>query len=174
MSAITNQPSNINFLSPLGFKFTIKRAPYLNYFALKANVPSVSLGSSQVDTPFTRIPLAGSRLTFGNLDVTFAVDEDMKNYLEIFEWLKAVGFPDNFEQYGSVAGASAALTGEAVFSDLSLTVLSSAMNPIHEITYIDCFPIDLSELMFDSTSVDVQYITSTVTFAYRRFDIVTL
>lgn len=45
------------------------------------------------------------------------------------------------------------------------------MNPNMEITFYDCFPVDLSAIEFDSTSVDVQYATATVSFASRRFDI---
>ena len=58
-----------------------------------------------------------------------------------------------------------------MFSDITLLVTTSAMNPNIEITFFDCFPIDLSELSFDSTSADVDYLTATVTFANRRFDV---
>jgi hypothetical protein len=63
------------------------------------------------------------------------------------------------------------MSGEGVFSDISLLVLSSAMNPIHEVTFRDCFPVDLSALTFDSTAADVEYLTATVTFANRKFDV---
>ena len=92
------------------------------------------------------------------------------NYLEIYSWLREVGFPDNFAQYGSIAGQSIT-SGEGVYSDITLIILSSAMNPNIEFTFFDCFPVDLSELTFDSTSADVDYLTATVTFANRRFDV---
>ena len=170
MAALDNQPVNPSFLSPLGFKFEIKRAPHLNFFVQAVEIPSVTLGTADVDTPFTRIPLPGTRLTFGNLQVTFKVDEDMKNYLEMYDWLKAVGFPDNFQQYNNVAGLQVT-SGQGIYSDCTLIVTTSAMNPSKEITFIDCFPVDLSSISFDSTSVDVQYLTATVTFANRRFDV---
>mgnify|MGYP003339237622 CR=1 FL=1 len=170
MSALSNQPTNTNFLSPLGFKMTIKRSPHLNFFVQSATLPGVSIASADVDTPFTKIPYPGTRLTFGNFQVTFKIDEEMNNYLEIFNWLKAIGFPDNFDQYSTIANKGV-MSGEGVFSDITLLVLSSAMNPIHEITFRDCFPVDLSALTFDSTSADVEYLTATVTFANRKFDI---
>lgn len=170
MSVIDNQPVNQSFLSPLGFKLQIKKTPHVNYFIQSADIPSVTLGTADVETPFTRVPFPGTKLTFGNLQFTFKVDEDMKNYIEIYEWLKAVGFPDNFAQYTNIAGASLA-SGDGVFSDITLVILNSAMNPNMEITFLDCFPVDLSSLQFDSTSEDVQYITATATFANRRFDI---
>lgn len=170
MTAISNQPSNISFLSPLGFKFVIKKAPHVNFFVQSVNLPSVSLGEADVETPFSKIPFPGTKLTFGNLSVTFKIDEDMKNYLEMFNWMKELGFPDNFAQYQSIANRSI-YTGDGVFSDITLLVTTSAMNPNIEITFFDCFPIDLSELSFDSTSADVDYLTATVTFANRRFDV---
>lgn len=170
MSVIDTQPINQSFLSPLGFKLQIKKTPTVNYFVQQANIPSVSLGTADVDTPFTKVPFPGTKLTFGNLQFTFKVDEDMLNYLEVYEWLKAIGFPDNFAQYSNIAGQQIT-SGEGVFSDITLIVLSGAMNPNIEITFYDCFPVDLSSLNFDSTSEDVQHITATATFASRRFEI---
>jgi hypothetical protein len=170
MSVIDNQPTNPSFLSPLGFKLQIKKTPHINYFVQAALLPSVSLGTADAETPFIKIPFPGTKLTFGNLQVTFKVDENMQNYLEIYDWLKAVGFPDNFAQYSNIAGASLS-SGDGVFSDITLIVMDSAMNPNMEITFYDCFPVDLSGLEFDSTSADVQYLTSTATFANRRFEV---
>ena len=170
MSAIDNQPINQNFLSPLGFKLQINKTPLTNYFIQSVELPSVTLGTADVETPFTRVPFPGTKLTFGNLQFTFKVDEDMKNYMEIYEWLRAVGFPDNFAQYSNIAGAALA-SGDGIYSDITLVILNSAMNPNIEVTFFDCFPVDLSQLTFDSTSADVQYLTATATFANRRFDI---
>jgi hypothetical protein len=173
MSVLDNQPTNQNFLSPLGFKLQIKKTPHVNYFVQSVNIPSVSLGTADAETPFIKIPFPGTKLTFGNLQVTFKVDEDMANYLEIYGWLRAVGFPDNFAQYTNIAGAALA-SGDGVFSDITLVVLDSAMNPNLEVTFFDCFPVDLSSIELDSTSGDVQYVTATATFANRRFEIKTL
>lgn len=173
MSVLDNQPSDQSFLSPLGFKLQVKKTPHVNYFVQKVNVPSVTLGTADIDSPFTKIPFPGTKLTFGNLQVTFKVDENMVNYLEIYSWLRDVGFPDNFAQYNNIAGRSIT-SGEGVYSDITLIVLSSAMNPNIEFTFFDCFPVDLSEITFDSTSADVDYLTATVSFANRRFDVKTL
>jgi len=170
MSVLDNQPLDQSFLSPLGFKLQIKKTPHVNYFIQKVTVPGVTLGTADIDSPFTKIPFPGTKLTFGNLQVTFKVDENMKNYLEIYSWLRDVGFPDNFAQYSNIAGQSIT-SGAGVYSDINLIVLSSAMNPNIEFTFFDCFPVDLSALEFDSTSADVDYLTATVTFANRRFDV---
>jgi hypothetical protein len=93
--------------------------------------------------------------------------------------MKGMGFPDNFDQYKSIApkvrgplgGNSDTLTGESIYSDATLLILSSQMNPITEITFVDVFPVNLSSLTFNSQFTDVQYVEATVTFTHRKFDI---
>ena len=44
MSALQNLPSNINYLSPVGFRFTLANFPDVNYFCQAANIPGLSIG----------------------------------------------------------------------------------------------------------------------------------
>ena len=74
MAAITNQPGNINFLSPLGFRFVLKRAPNLNFFVTDVNLPDISLGFIEVPTPFKIINIAGSKLDYGDFNITFRLN----------------------------------------------------------------------------------------------------
>lgn len=182
MSTLTDQPTNKNFLSQIGFKFTINKTPNINYFVHRANLPGISLGSADIQTPFSRIPIAGDHLTFDDLTIEFKVDEDMKNYVELYNWILAIGFPDNFDQYkeidnqrsGPISGNVNRMTGGGVYSDATLTILSSAMNPIHHITYNDCYPTSIGDLAFSAIDTDVQYLTCSATFRYRKFSITTL
>lgn len=175
MSITNTEPSNKNFLSPLGFKFVIKKTPHVNYFVQAINLPNVNLGETSFPTPFRRIPIAGDHIEYGDLQITFKVDESMKNYLEIFNWIKAIGFPDNFDQHKVVDPKYVSLySGDGIYSDASLIVLSSAMNPLHEISFRDLFPISLTDFTFDARAVDVEYIEATATFKFRTFDITPL
>jgi len=182
MTAISNQPTNKSFLSPLGFKFTIKKTPHINYFVQTCSMPSVTLGRVDVPSPFVKIPYAGDHIEFGEFTLTYKVDEDLKNYLEIYNWIVGLGFPDNFDQYKNVeirrngknTGSVDRLSGAGPYSDGTLVILSSAMNPIHEVVFEDMYPVSISELEFTTTDADVNYLTSTVSFAYRKFTINTL
>ena len=171
MSAYANQPININFLSPVGFAFKIKKAPHLNYFIQSASIPGVSIAPIDVPNPFSKVPFVGSQLTYDTLSVTFKVDEDMKNYMEIYDWLIGMGFPKEFDQYQQIAVRP---TGEGIFSDLTLIVNTSAKNPNIEVTYYDAFPTSISALTFDTTSEDIAHITCTVEFKYGRYVINTI
>jgi hypothetical protein len=66
------------------------------------------------------------------------------------------------------------MSGEGIYSDCTLTILSSAMNPNMEITFIDAYPISLADLTFDTREQDVNYLETTATFAYRKFNIASL
>jgi hypothetical protein len=158
------------FLSPLGFTMKVKSLPHVSYFVQSVTIPSIELNTADIDTPFQRLPFPGTRMDFGDLTVSFKIDEDLKNYKEIYNWMIAIGFPDDFEQYAAIANKPK-YSGEGVQSDISLLVLSSAMNPIHEFVFYDCFPIGLSGMSFESTGTTVGYLTANVTFANRRFEI---
>ena len=172
MSVLDNQPTNKNFLSPNGFKFSIKKSPNVNFFVQSVNLPTFSLGTVDVENPFIKIPFPGDKLTYGQLDVTFKVDEDLTNYIEIYNWLVAIGYPDSFGQRASIEPPNVnIISGDGVYTDASLIITNSKMNPNYEVIFKDMYPISLSELQFDSTVTDIDYLTCTSTFAYRIFTI---
>jgi hypothetical protein len=169
MSAITEIPNNRNFLSPIGFRFAIKKTPNVNYFVQAASVPSLTLGVANVPTPFVKLPLPGDHLQFGTFSITFRVDEEMRNYMELFNWMTALGKPQSFDQYRTLANQAVPGTGEGIYSDAILTVLSSAKNPQIVVNYRNIFPTDLSQLTFSATEDSINYVECTATFAYEMF-----
>ena len=62
--ALRDQPDNTQFLSPLGFNFSIKKLPNTNYFVQAVNVPTVQMGDAVLPTPFVNIPTIGDRMAF--------------------------------------------------------------------------------------------------------------
>lgn len=170
MSAIDNTPTNKNLLNPLNFLFQIKKAPHLNFFVQKVNIPSIQLPSIDIPTVFNYIPNPGNKLQYGELIVTFKVDEDFGNYLELHDWIRKMGFPESFEEYKSIKDLPQ-YTGEGIFSDISLIALNAVKKPNFEVVYKDAFPVYLSEVNFDTTYDDVQYVTATAQFRFTLFDI---
>lgn len=168
MSILTRQPVNKNFLSPLGFKFLLLKAPTVEYFVQSVNLPSLGFQSADVPTPFVSLPFPGDHLRYGEFNLTFKIDEDMKNYLEIFNWLVGLGFPDTFDQYKNIANVS---TRDGVVSDATLMILTSAKNPNISISFKNMFPTSLSDIQFDTTQTDVEFVNATATFKYQSFTI---
>ncbi len=173
MPILTNQPDNINFLSPLAFKFTLARAPTLNFFATAVNLPSVELGFTEIPTPFKMLPFAGDKLIYGDFQMTFKVDEDFSNYFEVYNWLKALGHPESFYDYSQLRGAKSG-NKETVLSDATLMIFNSSYMPNVEIEFQDMFPTSLGDINFNTTDTDVNYVTNTVTFKYKIFKITKL
>ena len=94
LTAIDNTPQNLNFLSPINFKFMLKRAPHVNFFIQKINIPGLSLPTIDVSNPLIKVPYAGDHLNYEELNISFKVDEDLQNYMEINTWLKSIGKRD--------------------------------------------------------------------------------
>jgi len=170
------QPNNLNYLSQLGFRFALEKLPSVSYFCQAIAIPAISINSVDTPTPFTVIPHAGSRLTFEPLNVRFRVDEDLKNYLEIYDWLVGVSRPDSFEQTRILESQSRILNYRAgsvlnVVSDATLFVLDSNKRVKLHVFFEEVFPVSLSELQFESMSSDVQYLEATSQFRYRKYTV---
>jgi len=160
---------NKNMLSPVGFSFHIKKLPELNFFVQNVNLPGVQLPVFDQPTPFKNVPRYGDHLQYGEVTVNFKVNEDLGNYIEIYDWLVGLGFPDNFGQYKDLAEENKQLTGDGLESDAYLMIMSSAMNPIMRIDFEDIFPISLGDIMFDSRDASIEYIETTATFKFLKY-----
>ena len=167
MTAIDRTPQNRDFLSPLNFKLLIKKCPGVEFFSQKLKVPSITLGVADYPNPFVNIPLPGDHLIFTPFEIEFKVDEDLKNYLEIWNWMIGLGFPHDFGQYKALADKPI-ISGEGIYSDLSVISLEGAHNPNIEAVFIDAYPVFLSEVEYLSTG-DVMYVTAQATFRYTLF-----
>lgn len=170
MTALDHNIDNENFLSPLGFKFQIKKCPTVNFYVQNVNLPGISMTEVGAPTPFVSLPYAGDHIRYDELILNFKVDEEMKNYIEIHEWIKQLGFPNNYDEYKTIA-SHAPITGMGIKSDISLLVLNSSRNPKMDIIFKDAFPVGLSSLIFDSTASDVNYLEASATFVYSSYDI---
>jgi hypothetical protein len=155
-----------NYLSPLEFVVSVKRMPNVQFFTQKASIPSISLNPIERPTPFKPLYETGDRLTYGDLNLSFIIDEGMNNFIEVFNWMHGIAFPDNFDQYKNLE------TGEfGTRSDISIVIMNSHKNPNIEIAFKDCFPTNLSDVLLDTTSTDVQYPEANVTFSYNSYTI---
>lgn len=156
---------NVNFLSPLGFRFLLNRAPNVQYFCQQATLPTITMVEINQTNPFVNIPRPGDKITYEPFTLRFRVDENMTNYLEIHDWIIGLGHPDDLSQYKNIADDN------KMYSDGSIMILTSNNNPSIRIAFQNLFPLSLSPLSFDTTQTDVEYLEAEVTFRYRRFTI---
>ena len=170
MTAIDNTPQNLNYLSPLNFKFLIKKAPHVNFFIQKVNIPQIFLKPAVTTNPFVNLPNPGEHLEYATLNITFKVDEDMQNYLEIHNWIRALGKPHDFGEYKQIQDKPK-WSGDGIYSDVTVSILSNIKTFNYDVTYIDAYPIMLSGINLNTTDSDVKYLEATVQFKYTYFDI---
>jgi|TARA_B100001939_G_scaffold44422_1_gene34259 hypothetical protein len=176
-NAYKRQIQNRNFLSPVGFKFTLARAPKLAFFTNSVNLPGVSLGVAEQSSYLRMIPVPGDMMDFNDFELRFLVDEDLQNYLEIQNWIRGIGFPDSlneiyeFQQENNLTGKPFTENTMNLYSDGTLQILTSSDNIQYNVKFRDMFPISLSDINFDATDTDIQYFTANVTFKYSIYDI---
>ena len=85
------QPSNVNFLTGNKSIFVLSRCPNISFFCQRSNIPSVSAGVSIQNNPnAVQIQRPGTEISLEDLQIGFAVDENMSNWLEIFRWIKDI------------------------------------------------------------------------------------
>ncbi len=174
------QLENRNYLSPTGFYFSVVRAPKVGFFGYQVNVPGLDLGVAIQPNYLTDIPRPGEKITFGDLTLTFLVDEDLVNYLEIQNWMRGIGFPESLNQIyeWQRKDAPSGYPGNYkddldlnLFSDGTLAIYNSADNPNFKVIFENLFPYALSPLQFDSQISDVRYLSATASFKYTIYNI---
>jgi hypothetical protein len=169
------QIDNRNFLSPVGFKFTIAKAPKVAFMCNSAKIPEIQLSLAIQPSYLKDLDIPGDKLSYGDLSLKFLVDENIENYMSIHNWLTGLGFPESTQQYDDLTS----ITGETeqpndqkrAFSDGSLYILNSNYNTTAIVKFKDLFPISLTSLDFDATQTNIQYFTADVTFKYTVYNI---
>ena len=171
--AFASQIENRNFLSPIGFKFTLSKTPKVTFFSNSAVIPDITLGTAIQSTYLKDIDIPGDKLQYSDFAFRFLVDENMENYMAIHNWLTGLGYPETTEQFKKVTTDKDGLRDqEEQFSDGSLHILNSNYNSIAIVKFSQLFPINLSSLQFEATDTDVNYFTAEVTFKYTVYNIV--
>jgi len=170
MSVLDSSPTNKNFLSPVSFKFLIKKTPATNFFIQKVTVPRMSLPAVNTPNPFINLPKPGDHIDFDTLSITFKVGEDLQNYIELYDWLVQMGKPQTFDQYKLIQDKNQ-LSGEGIYSDIELNILNSRHSANYAVIFQDAYPIELGDITFDATLNDVDYVTAYAVFKYKLYTI---
>ena len=173
-----NPIENRNFLTPTGFKFVLERTPGVSFFCNQANIPSLDLGVAVQPTYLKDIDRPGDKLVFGDLSIRFLVDEDLKNYMEVQNWMRGLGYPESLDQiknFGLTGNRAMDQRGEdRLYSDGTMTILNSSLVSNFLIKFQGLFPYSLTTLSFDATDTDVEYFTAEASFKYTYYEITDL
>ena len=162
---------NRNFLSHIGFKFSVERMAGVDFFCQSASIPAISMQAADQPTRFNKIPQPGDELYYQDLYIKFLVDENMKNWYQVHDWMREIATPvssdefeysrgdlrsdvDSFEvtKRGPNTRANrmrAPLAGDWAnqwMCDCSLFILSSNYRPVAEVIFRNAWPSSLTTL----------------------------
>lgn len=167
-----DQLTNRNFLSPIGFLFILDKAKKVSFLCQKAEIPTVTLGDVSIPTRgLVPIPVEGN-MRYSDFTIEFIVDEDLENYMQIHNWMRALGTPQELKERKLWNDANRRdKSQDSRFSDATLQVLNNSNNANFDVVFKDLFPSDLSTLSFDVTGSDNDYFTATATFKYTLYEI---
>lgn len=173
MSALITQPQNTNFLQTTKFILTFPRISNTQYFCQQVNMPGVSLTELPQQTPFIELYKPGNKMQYELFNVTFIVDEELRAWMELHDWIKGLTFPNNFDQYQNLRNLSPVAQSSPApqYADGQLTILSSLNNPKLTLQFVDMFPTTLSSIIFSSTDENTTTITADCSFRFSYFNV---
>jgi len=173
MTALERNPSNPNFLHPNKFTLSFGRLPNMQYFCQGVSVPGISLSEVPQNTPFVDVYVPGEKAIYDLMNVTFYVDEELKAWLEIHDWIRAMTFPTEFEEYQRLGRLSNKIANPSrpQYSDATLTLYSSSNNPLYRFVFKDCFPTTLSTFVMSGSDSPDTIMTADCTFRFAYYNI---
>jgi hypothetical protein len=173
-SSFPKQLSNRNFLSPVGFEFSLAKYPKVSFFCNSAKIPEITLQTEIQPTYLKKLDVPGDQLEYSDLRLRFLVDEDLVNYTSVHNWLTSMGFPETTEQYANQLNEDGVRNPLNFFSDGSLIILNSNYIGKAIIKFKDLFPVSLTSLDFTATDTDINFFTAEVTFKYTVYNILNM
>lgn len=176
MAVLTDRnPTNPNFLQPNKYILNFSRLPNIQYFCQAVSVPGISMSETPQMTPFVDLFAPGDKAIYDLLNVTFLIDERMGSWIEVHDWIRAMTFPEDFEDYQGLSKlnkqATRVQTKRPQYSDATLTLLSSSNNPYIKFKFYEVFPTTLSTFIMSSNDSPDSMLTADATFRYSYYDI---
>ncbi|MDC0308664.1 hypothetical protein OAL25_00220 [bacterium] len=160
--------NNINLLQPNAFKLVIDRKNFKNLEFFAQTVMHPDLTVQAADTFYQRvsnIPVAGDKLTFGELTAMIILDENLNSYVEMYNWV------NRLVEHKNRAPLDRTEDVPPTYADISLVILSSHNNQTRKIKYIDCVPTGLGNIQFEAIAGGESVITYPVTFRFSYFEL---
>lgn len=152
-----------NFLQNNGFLFSLERLPQTMFRVVACDVPSISVPPPQAGTQGATQYFPGGFTEFEDLTMDFLVDEDLKNYEEIYHWITQQRYfiRDGYKPKGN--------NDELMVSDGTLVTMLNSSYPNRVFSFKNMFPITIGNLHFDTSVTEPTPVSCQVTFKYSYF-----
>lgn len=151
-----------NSLKSNAFTFVLTRIPETIFRVTACNLPAITIPVPEENVPGITQHWAGTYTEFDEISLRFIVDEDLKSYEELYNWITLNRYADN----------PTAVAEPDLYSDGTLVTMTNGSNANRLFEFKSMHPIALGELSFDTTS-NPDPVSCTVTFRYSYFKMVT-
>lgn len=159
------------------FSLTIRRFRDLRYDCRNVTMPGISSDQLQLANQTNKIKVASNKLDYEDFQADFLVDENLTNYLQVFDWIRGITAPEKTTQFANLNSESALSPGGKkynIFSDGTLIIRTNTGNSNIKVEFKDLFPISLSGLEFSYINGQAEVLMASVTFTYNYYDISTI
>lgn len=167
--------SPMNLLNEGAWNLRIQRIPKASFLCKNISLPNVTIDALPIMTGAPRPHMiAGSKITYGTVSLTFKVDENMENYQELLAWMRGiVGDPSSDVHKKLITdpriGRGMRDTEYNIYSQGSLITTTNAYKNNYEIILEDIFPIDLGSMALNQETDNSVNIECDVTFSCSNF-----
>jgi hypothetical protein len=152
-----------NLLKSNSYQFSIERIPETIFRITSVNLPEISVPAPMAPSGASSQYFPGSSSEFSQLTISFLVDENLKNYEEIFRWITQQRFAIGSEFVPKNT------TESSLTSDAILLTLTNSSNPNRVIKFFDLFPTSLGQLNFSTQQPDPIPVECSAQFYFSRF-----
>lgn len=170
---------NRSILNKGNFRMLINRLPNVEYYVKAVNLPGFQFSEVTAGTGIgIDAFFPGDKVEFETLRVTFLVDEDLANFIEIFEWMDAIvpfrnpsdyaKLVDSNQKAGDPYGKASSPLSQ--YSDATLAITTNKNTPNKYFKFRDIFPISISGIEFES-GAETETISVEVEFRFSYYDI---
>jgi hypothetical protein len=168
MSTNSIKVYNTSTLSGSHFEFNVMGYDNLNFNVQTANLPAIQVNPREIITPVGSTHLAGDKVQYEILEISFIVDESLNSWRDIYNWLRALA-PTNVidassqNQYVNY--------DKDLYTSATLFILTNSLHVNLKCTFHNLFPITLTGLDFSTKDTEDRKLFATVTFAYDYYDL---
>lgn len=156
---VSNYQLVFPFLPFLEVGTETERGDSILLYLKSVQLPEVNLERTLIDSQYITHKEPSNRITYTDLEVTFAVSELFTNYKFIYNWMTAAKDPEVFGIYGNKK------------CEATLHILSNNKNPKVSFTLIDLYPVRISDIPFDYTNSDGEDLVVSATFSLNYFKV---
>lgn len=157
----------LNFSDPSRFRVEMPWNPELNQLIRSVSIPAFSFNSPSTPSPFGPIARAPDQSSMSQISISYVIDEEFLGYRKLADWaLRLTGV--DFEDRAALDAGDHEAPSSITRSDIVVTILSSANNPVFRIRFINVQPTELGGFELNSNAGG-EDLLSTANFNFDKY-----